>query len=220
MDSSQQRLYPDLAALGGLEAAMKDAARLRGCDIGQLYAGPDVVRIETTRGVVAVDLVRGERRFRMSVHIPESTWPVGSTNDLGLLVEAVAAWREGMPFDELRVAFGFLELDEFTGMLEAGEPTNSQWYDLLSSDFYRGQWELLHRIRSDETLRKLFPTVTHGAVRLRANPLDGASRQVLVGELDDGNYEVLRVGMPGMTWVEVEAANLIEYLRAAFDLMV
>ena len=150
----------------------------------------------------------------MSVHIPESTWLIGSTDDFGSLVEAVAAWREGVAFDEMKAAFGFLELDEFTNMLESGEPTNSQWSDLLSSDFYRDQWEVLRRIRSDEMLRELFPTVSHGAVRLRVSPLDGASRQVLVMELDDGNYEVLRVGMPETEWVQVLAADLIGYLRA------
>jgi hypothetical protein len=164
---------------------------------------------------VTVGLAAEERLFRVVIHIPDFAWEIGATDDLGLLVEAVAAWREGMPFDELRARFEFLELDEFTRALERGEPTCSQWSALLSSDFHRGQWNLLRRIHADETLRGLFPTISHRAVRLQADPLDGASRQVLVAELEGERYEVMHAGAPGTTWVEVPSADLIAYLRAA-----
>ncbi|MCM2429709.1 hypothetical protein [Streptomyces sp. RKAG337] len=213
----RKEFYPDVAALGGLGAAMQEAARLRGCDIGPVYSVSDVVRIETARGVVSIDLAAEERLFLAGIHIPGFTWAIGSTDDLGLLVEAVAAWREGMAIDEFETRFEFVRLDEFTRALESGEPTSLQWSDLLSSDFYRGQWNLLRRIHADERLRGFFPTVTHGAVRLRVDPLDGASRQVLVEELDGERYEVMRVGAPEATWVEVSAGDLISYLRAGLN---
>ena len=61
----------------------------------------------------------------------------------------------------------------------------------------------------------MFPTITHGAVRLRVDQLDGTSRQVLVHELDEERYEVIRAGDPGAAWVEVPTGDLIAYLRAA-----
>lgn len=215
MNIFRKGLYPDVEDMGGLGAAMEMAAGLRGCDIGTVHSVSDVARIETARGVVTVNLAAEERLFLVSIHIPGFTWAIGSTDDLGLLVEAVAAWREGMSFDELDDKFEFVRLDEFTRALENGEPTSSQWSDLLSSDFYRKQWNLLRRIHADDRLRGFFPTVTHGAVRLCVDPLDGASRQVLVEELEGERYEVMRVGVPGATWVEVPAGDLVSYLRAA-----
>ena len=88
---------------------------------------------------------------------------------------------------------------------------------LSASDFYKGQRNLLRRIHADETLRGFFPTISHGAVRLRVEPLDGASRQLLVAELEGERYEVLRAGVPGPTWVEVPAGDLIDHLRAALN---
>ncbi|MEU0086809.1 hypothetical protein [Streptomyces sp. NPDC006274] len=217
MDSHRKDLYPDVAASGGLGPAMKEAAKMSGCDIGLPPWDTDVISIETARGFLLVDPATEERLFRVRVHIPGFTWGIGSTDDLGLLVEALAAWREGTPLEELEARFTFLDLDEFTRALEIGEPTSSQWSDLLASDFHRGQWNLLRRLHADEVLRNMFPTITHGAVRLCVDPLDGTSRQVLVHELDEERCEVLRVAVPGAAWVEVPTGELIACLRAALN---
>lgn len=214
MDTHRKDLYPDVAASGGLGPAMREAAKLRGCDIGLEPWTVDVVSIQTARGFLLVEPAPDERLFRLSVGIPGFEWEIGSTGDLGLLVEAVAAWREGIPLDELAERFGFLELDEFTRALDSGEPTSSQWSDLLSSEFHRRQWNLLRRLRADEVLRNMYPTITHGAVRLQVDPLDGTSRQVLVHEGDGERYEVMRVGVPEAAWTEVPTGDLIDYLRA------
>jgi len=217
MDTHRKNLYPDVTASGGLGPAMREAAQSRGCDTGVAPWAVDVVVIQTARGFLSVDPATEERLFRLIVRIPGFDWEIGSTGDLGLLVEAVAAWREGIPLDELAERFEFLELDEFVGALERGEPTSSQWTELLSSDFNRNQWNLLRRLRADEVLRDMFPTITHGAVRLRVDAMDGTSRQVLVDDLDGERYEVMRVGVPEATWVEVPTGDLIAYLRAALN---
>ncbi|WP_129309595.1 hypothetical protein [Streptomyces sp. L2] len=215
MNAPGKDLYPDVTASGGLGPAMREAAQLRGCDTGLAPWAVDVVSIETTRGFLSVDLAAEERRFLLSVRIPDFDWEIGSTDDLGLLVEAVAAWWEGIPFDELAERFGFLELDEFVGALERGEPTTSQWTRLLSSDFNRNQWNLLRRLRADEVLRNMFPTITHGAVRLRVKAMDAWSRRVLVYDENGERYVVRRVEVPEADWVEVPSGDLIAYLRAA-----
>ncbi|MFE3525062.1 hypothetical protein ACFXOD_26190 [Streptomyces sp. NPDC059161] len=224
MDTHRKDLYPDVTASGGLGPAMKQAAKLRGCDTGLPPWESDRIVIETTRGFVSVAPAAEERLFRVRVHIvgfaveaPGFAWDIGSTGDLGLLVEALAAWREGVPLNELKARFEFMELDEFARAVETGEPTSLQWSGLLSSDFHRGQWNLLRRLRADEVLRNMFPSITHGAVRLNADPLDSTSRQVLVDELDGERYEVIRAGVPGADWVEVSTGELIAYLRAAFN---
>ncbi|MER5405967.1 hypothetical protein [Streptomyces sp. NPDC002769] len=69
----------------------------------------------------------------------------------------------------------------------------------------------------------MFPTISHGAVRLRVDAMDGRSRQALVDEADEVDevngelYEVMRVVVPGASWVEVPAGDLIAYLRAALN---
>ncbi|MGJ5890525.1 hypothetical protein DF268_31805 [Streptomyces sp. V2] len=205
-------LYPDVVASGGLGAAVREAARWRGRDVGVPDWATEDVTVETTRGYVSVDPSDEERLFRVRVHIPGFAWEIGATDDLGLLVDVIAAWRDGVPLDVLAEEFAFLELEEFAGALDRGEPTAAQWTDLLSSD--SGPGDLLRRLHSDEVLRNMFPTVTHGAVRLRVDPLNRASRQVLVHDLREGRYEVLR---PGTAWAEVSAEDLVPHLRAALD---
>ncbi|MEU9184120.1 hypothetical protein AB0D14_06045 [Streptomyces sp. NPDC048484] len=220
MDTHWKNLYPDVTAAGGLVSAMKKAAKLGRGEIWPEPSTSDGIIIATARGNVSVVPAAEERLFRVRVHIPGCAWDIpgfnweiGSTDDLGLLVEAVTAWREGVPFDELAARFTFLKLDEFAGALERGEPTASQWADLLSAEFHRGQWSLLRRLHSDEVLGNMFPVISHRAVRLRVDLFDGASRQVRVYEPDEGRYEVC--GVPEATWVEVPSGDLIAYLRAA-----
>ncbi|TFE58436.1 hypothetical protein E3E14_00875 [Streptomyces sp. ICN441] len=222
MDTHRKDLYPDVTASGGLVSAMKEALKLRGSEVWPAPSTADAIVIETARGLVSVVPATEERRFRVRVHIPGFTWDVpgftweiGSTDRLESLVRMVAAWREGVAFDELAARFTFLELDEFARALKRGEPTSSQWADLLSTEFHRKQWGLLRRLHEDEALRHMFPTISHGAVRLRVDLLDGASRQVLVHEQGE-RYEV-RVGVPGAAWVEVPTGELIAHLRAALN---
>ncbi|MFD3995380.1 hypothetical protein [Streptomyces sp. NPDC058583] len=194
---------------------LRRAAEQRGCDIGLSPWATEAVGIDTTGGYLSVDTTAGEGVFRLRVHIPDFGWDIGVTDDLGMLVEAIAAWREGLPADVLEARFDFLDLDEFTGALEAGEPTASQWAGLLSSEYYRGQRDLLRRLHADEVLRNAFPTMTHRAVRLRVDPMYWMSRQVLMFEPAEGCFEVVRVGVPGADWTEVPGDDLIAYVRAA-----
>ncbi|WP_329278236.1 hypothetical protein [Streptomyces sp. NBC_00691] len=204
-----------MTASDGLVANLRRAAELRGLDIGLPPWAVDAVGIETTRGYLSVGTATGEGVLRLRVHIPDFGWDIGATDDLGTLVEAIAAWREEVPVDVLKRRFGFLELDEFTRALEAGEPTAAQWAVLLSSAYYRGQRDLLRRLHGDEVLRNAFPTMTHRSVRLQVDPMYWMSRQVLVCEPEEGRYEVRRVRVPAPDWVEVPGEALIATLRAA-----
>ncbi|MEU9452993.1 hypothetical protein [Streptomyces sp. NPDC048277] len=225
MDTHRKDLYPDVTAAGGLVSAMEKVAQL---GMGEIWPVPspaaDIIGIETARGTLSVVLATEERLFRVRVHIPGIiwdtpgfTWEIGSTDEFGLLVEAVVAWREGVPFDELAARFTFLELDGFARALDEGEPTSLQWAELLSTEFHRRQWNLLRRLRADEVLGNMFPTITHGAVRLRGDLFVWGSRQVLVYEPEEDRYEVTRPGVPGADWVEVPTSDLIAYLRAALN---
>ncbi|GAQ54490.1 hypothetical protein a10_04303 [Streptomyces acidiscabies] len=202
-------LYPDVVASGGLGAAVREVARRRGRDVGVPDWATEDVTVPTVRGYVSVDLSDEERLFRVRVHIHGFSWGIGATDDLGLLVDAIAAWRDGVPFDVLAAEFAFLELDEFAGALDRGEPTAAQWTDLLASE----PGDLLRLLHADDVLRNMFPVISHGAVRLRVDPMNWLSRQILVFEEREGHYSVARP--PGTAWTEVRAADLIPHLRAA-----
>ncbi|XIG73372.1 hypothetical protein C1N81_08005 [Streptomyces sp. SGAir0957] len=64
-------------------------------------------------------------------------------------------------------------------------------------------------------LRGMFPTITLRAVRLRVDPMNSTSRQVLVCEAAPERYEALRVGVPEAAWTEVPAGELIACLRTS-----
>ncbi|MGW0120663.1 hypothetical protein [Streptomyces sp. NPDC003327] len=216
MNAHEGDPYPDVTGAGGLASALRRAAEQRGLDIGLAPWAEEATGIETTRGYLSVFAAAGERLFRLRVHIPDHGWDIGGTEDLGALVEALAAWREGVPLGELEVRFGFLDLAGYAGALDAGEPTASQWSGLLSSAYYAGQRDLLRRLHADGALRRAYPTMTHRAVRLRVDPMDWASRQVMVREEETGRPEVLRVGVPGAEeWTEVPGDALTAHVRAA-----
>ncbi|MFF4098391.1 hypothetical protein [Streptomyces sp. NPDC001903] len=115
MDTWLDDLYPDSVASGGLGAAMEEAAALHGCDIGPVGSASTVVSIETGRGVLSVGLAADERLFLIGIHIPGFTWATGSTGEVGLLVEAVSAWREGISLDDFEAKFEFMRIGELTG---------------------------------------------------------------------------------------------------------
>ncbi len=146
------------------------------------------------------------------MHIPDFGWDIGSTDDLGALVEAIAAWREGVPYGELASRFGFLDLDGFTGALAAGEPTATQWAGLLSSAYYRGAAgppappprgrDAAERVPDDDAPRGPPPG---GPDALGEPPGPGV-------RAGDGHYEVLRAGTAR---TEVPDDDLIAHLREA-----
>ncbi|MEV8529611.1 hypothetical protein AB0451_36805 [Streptomyces sp. NPDC052000] len=222
MGTQQQDLYPDVTSSGGLAQAMRKVAELRGCDARLPPWATDSVVVETTRGLLSVHPSTERRLFRLRVEIigfavdaPGFSWNIGATDDLERLVESVAAWGNGTPLDELKERFEFLDLDVFTRSFENKTPTSLQWSGLMSSEFHQKQWNLLCRLHADEVLRDMFPSITHGAVRLRVDPLDATSRQVQVCELDEERYQMLRVGVPEADWIDVPADGLIARLRAA-----
>ncbi|MEX0173766.1 hypothetical protein MRBLMG1_006544 [Streptomyces sp. LMG1-1-1.1] len=214
-DARDEDPYPDVTASGGLVEALRQTAEERGRDIGLSPWAVDAVGMESTRGTLSVATVTGQRLFRLRAYIPDFGWDIGSTDDLGRMVDLIAAWREGVPTEVLKARFDFLDVDEFTRALEAGEPTSARWADLLSNAYHQGQWSLLGLLHADEVLRNAFPTMTHRAVRLQVDPMHGTSRQVLVYEPEEGRYEVRRVGVPGDDWTEVPGDRLIVHLRAA-----
>jgi hypothetical protein len=213
MDSKLGNLYPEVLSAGSLRAAVVKAADRVGCCIGPLDGESYAVSVETERGVISINLAADERLFLIGINSPGFIWAAGATDDLELLVQAVAAWHEGASAEAFQSEFSFMQLGEFARALEAGDPTPLQWSELLSSDFHSKQRNLLTRIHADAELRQFFPTITHGVVRLRVDALDGGSRQVLVDELDKDRYAVKPVGQPGAAWVEVAGAHLVEYLR-------
>ena len=154
------------------------------------------------------------RMFLIDINIPGSAWAIGSTDNLELLVDAVSAWRNGMPLDDFEQQFSFMRLDSFARPLASGDVTSQQWKEVLTEDFYAPYRRLLTRIHEDDRLRTLFPTFTHGVLRLRAHPLDPSPEGAfLVASLAGDSYRIKVVGESATSHVVNSLGDLIEYLR-------
>jgi len=197
-----------------LRSLLIETARLRGRDIGTVQPAFSGVGIDTDRGCFSVDVDSDGRTFLITIRTFPFTWATGLVADLGRVVDAAAAWREGMSVDDFEATFEFMDLDEFARPLEAGNPTPLQWSILVSHDLYARQRPVLSRLHADDTLRTLFPVVSMGTVRLRTDPLDtGVNGHILIDQLAEHTYKVTVVGEEAMRVVD-SLDELVGYLKS------
>ncbi|MFF2820313.1 hypothetical protein ACFVT9_32895 [Kitasatospora cineracea] len=205
--------YPEVVASGGLAPVLVAAAGERGVTLGPVEPRGPEARLETGRGTLSVSISAERRQFLFGVHTPGFTWATGSTDDLGALVEAVSAWWHGMPLDAFEAAFPFVRLGRFARALEAGDVTPEQWSVVLESEFHAPDRELLRALHADDLVRGLFPTVTHGTLRLRERPIEQGGRHFLVDRLDGERCRVRLVGRPETTGETGTFDELVGRLR-------
>lgn len=169
-------LYPDLAAAGGLRAALADAASQLGLDLGEIRSeGADgaAARITaegTGREPLAVHLGSAGRRFVVSGWSNGVELVHGSTEDLNAVVRAAHAWRSGVALHDLRAACPFIAADELADAHERGpaEAVAVKWRMLrermapgLPSPAFR---DLLEAAHAEPKLRQLYPFTSHGSL--------------------------------------------------------
>ncbi|MFJ9246518.1 DUF6193 family natural product biosynthesis protein [Streptomyces sp. NPDC101776] len=202
-------LYPDVMAHGSLAAALRDAAH------GRLDAVPlsssDIAPLMRA----TVDSVLPHRR---SLHVSAGPWerrwsicgsePLqdlalvdGSTDNLAEVGEAVRAWHDGVPLEEIRRAAPFVHL---TGRFEVpdrdpAQLAESEWRHLrceaaeLEYHWRETHQALIETAYAEPALRALYPFTSHWALRFAT---DTRPRLTIVGPMlsarGDGEYEVSR----------------------------
>jgi hypothetical protein len=216
--SYRQEFYPDLDP-DGLAVTLAEIVRSRGLAIGTMEPAAPGVNITTSRGSVFISLAAKERQFLVSIrHSPGFGWAHGSTADLGMLADMVAAWHDGISLDEFEARFEFMQLDEFARAIESETVTELQWSKVLTSDMYVWQRPVLEAARDDEVLGGLFPTVSHGTIRLRSDLYGtGVVGHLLIDRLEEDVYRITVVGASEPPFIATSMADAINFARNRSD---
>lgn len=175
------RLYPELAAPGGLREALAREAVRRGHCAERLSPvegyGPSAAAC-CTRGEARFTVYAtnaDEREFRIAIST-DSGWrwgAFGSTDDLAVVDAILYAWREGASIGQLRLEWPLLAADP----LEAAPPgrvVSTAWRLTLerSPTIRLGNAELAEALYAQPALRVFFPFPSHGEFSLLSSTAD------------------------------------------------
>ncbi|MFJ5721647.1 DUF6193 family natural product biosynthesis protein [Streptomyces sp. NPDC093149] len=175
------KLYPELAAPGGLREALAREAVRRG------HCAEPLDPVEGYDPAVAACCARGkarfavyatnadEREFRIEIST-DSGWPwgaFGSTGDIAVVDAILHAWREGASIDQLRREWTLLAANP----LEAAPPgmvVSTAWRLTLerSPTIRLGDAELAEALHAQPALRVFFPFPSHGEFSLLSSTAD------------------------------------------------
>ncbi|MBK3576927.1 hypothetical protein JHN63_24625 [Streptomyces sp. MBT65] len=174
-------LYPDVADRGSLAAALRavadgrlDAVRISSPDTAPLTHA-SIESALPHRESFHVSAWPYERRWSIRGNEPLQGLALvdGSTDDLAEVAEAVRAWHDEVPLDELRGAAPFVHL---TGRFEVpdGDParlTESEWQHLRrQAGEQEYPWRetyqaLIEAAYAEPALRALYPFTSHWVLR-------------------------------------------------------
>ncbi|QNP70223.1 hypothetical protein IAG44_12705 [Streptomyces roseirectus] len=197
MNALDSALYPDLFAAGGLIAAMELASEKKNLDLGRLYShyasepGRLVTAgLDSSRGRASVQLGSQSRTFYVAIRGDGFTWAEGATDDLGDLIEALAAWRDGISIGDFVEKFHFMTPGRLARIRESGDPVPAQWNWLRTAEEFHDERSLVEAFYADGRFNRFFPILSHGALRLRSVGLQQKAREVSVTPLSGGSYRV------------------------------
>lgn len=193
-------LFHDVIESGGLAAALAQAARRAGVDVGDIAVVDDAdwqVHVSSERGRVGVHLPAEERCFAltMSQKIGEhlfGTWTYGCSPDLETAALVIDAWRKGATLRQLHERFPFMNYDRMAQGYEDGNAVEVAWEMALEDEDFAEVWPVLRAAYTNERLRRLFPSVTMGSIVCFA--LDYTNRSagdILIKPAIDNEFEVI-----------------------------
>ncbi|WP_435612096.1 DUF6193 family natural product biosynthesis protein [Streptomyces sp. bgisy159] len=216
-------LYPEIRDAGSLSSAMAEVADKVGLDLAgvcsQSEGGSGVIstaQVDSSRGKILVWLDESTRTFFVGVQEGRFVWAEGATDDLAALVAASVAWRDGMSVGEFAENFPFMVLTRLAREREAGDPVRAQWDWLLNSEIFEDERPLVEAAHAEYRLRRLFPNLSHGTLRLSANFGVQGSREIHIKPLDSGRYRVEDTSVPGSSFV---AGGLMEAVVSAAEFL-
>lgn len=188
-------LYPDVAEMGGLPAALAAVAARDGAGVGEIVAGGFhrnvAVALMSDRGRVTVTLVVDRRVFSIRVVVDGYDWAAGGASSLSDVVGVAAAWRGGATLRQLCAAFPFMTTDPVALGYEAGDPLGAYWEVNLTDPELTEVRPLLRAARRHPRLSGLFPRVSHLTLaRFALDERDRSQGEVRVLVTRDGHYRV------------------------------
>jgi hypothetical protein len=185
--------YLDVTAAGNLPAALDQAARAAGLDLGGPVASSSAgtASVAADRGDVHVRFDDQERRFHVSIYNDQHTWTAGVTSDLTEVARLADHWRRGTPLRELTAEFPFLEHTPLAQAYEDGNVREVRWDLLLQEAAVTRIGPFLQEAHRQPQLAAMYPYVTHGIrVLFLLEELDKSPGVLEVVATDDGGYRV------------------------------
>ncbi|MFC4055527.1 DUF6193 family natural product biosynthesis protein [Actinomadura syzygii] len=174
-------LYPEVAALGSLAAALRAASADQGVSLTMVETPSDPLRHATVASVLAhrADLIVTAWHFERKWHVWGSAnngiLISGTTTDLRQLPGVALGWAEGAGLDEVDRAAPF---DVLTGRFEVpdddpADVIESEWRWMLK-DAGAADWPeyqaLIEAAYAEPSLRRLYPYTSHWALGFAAAP--------------------------------------------------
>ncbi|MFK4083637.1 DUF6193 family natural product biosynthesis protein [Kribbella sp. NPDC020789] len=172
-DGPNPNLYPDLAAAGGLAAALEQVAAELGLDLGEVMrseSSPNWATVSGAapgRGSFSIVLAAQERRFIIDGWSRGVQLLSGGTEDLHAVTSAAAAWRTGATLRQLRDLCPFVTFGELAEAHERGpaDAVTTKWRLLreeMREDIpFPAVRDLVEAAYAEPKLRQLYPFTSH-----------------------------------------------------------
>ncbi|GGQ87345.1 DUF6193 family natural product biosynthesis protein [Couchioplanes azureus] len=202
-------LYPDVAAMGSLAAALQAAAAEHGLSLGQVVA--DERQPLYYAGVTSATPLRKD--LGVTAGAVERCWVItgwgqgiwligGSTQHLTDVARAAQLWRDGVPLRDIEQAVPFVELPRLAEAAEQGpaQVVATQW-QLLREAADQAPWpeyrELLDAAYAEPKLRQLYPYTSHWALKFSTTTGYPFSPNAVCVETQNGQF-VVRTSWDGV----------------------
>jgi hypothetical protein len=170
-------LYPDVAAIGSLAAALQAVAAERGLELGQVVAGQKrplssalIMSAAPGREALAVNAGADERCWAISGWGQGISLVSGTTQDLAEVARAGCLWRAGSALRDIERSVPFVQLTRLALAAEQGPEhvVATQWQSLLEQARTAGSpghLQLVEAACAEPKLRQLYPYTSHWTLR-------------------------------------------------------
>lgn len=212
-------LYPDVAGVGSLAAALQAVAVQRGLSLGEVRANVEEplryasVASETPlRDALGVSAGHVERYWSITGWGQGIALVGGRTEDLGEVATAARAWREGVPLREIQQSVPFVVLTRRGEVAEQGpaQVVAAEWQSLRegaeTADWpeYRA---LIDAAFAEPKLRQLYPYTSHWSLRFSTTTGFRFSPDVVCLEAFPSGKFVVKASWNGVVLAEVATAD-------------
>ncbi|MFD6917507.1 DUF6193 family natural product biosynthesis protein [Streptomyces virginiae] len=214
--------YPDLETGQGLVNVLQRAAEAAGIDVGTIgtrskaeFAGYTSARIETPRGVIAVNIAVRERRFLVDITQDALHVASGGTTAVAEILELSQLWASGASYEALNARFPDLQVSGLARVLASPDTVAAQWEWLRSAPEFSDELPLLDAVYADNVLRSYFPDLSHRSIEL-CRSFSDRTDSVSITVLGAGRF---RVRACGKDRFEDDYASVEEAVEAARGLL-
>ena len=161
------QLYPEVASVGSLAAALRESAERHGLDLDVITAasgGPTSALVAKADRVATVQMGSQERWFIIQLRVTGVCLSMGSSPDLDVTAGVLHSWCSGATLTDLHQRYAFMHVGELALAYEAGTEVEAKWR-LLREDATGDIRLAVEAAAARPVLRGLFPFLSHQTLR-------------------------------------------------------